>query len=291
MLSATSTREFAGSTFASTIFLERKLRAHVVRRDRLVYDSRFAPPGKQANAVAHLYVQMHGTVAPIGGTPVTGRQAWVLAESEFDRVLPGSRTFRSFGDHALVIEMRVPTADFHRPIGIDHGPIELPEPVWQAYAAVEAAPSEAALFELIQRLGEAGIVSHNLASSIVAEEPERFARLWTVMKPLYEELSTSASLKQIATIARLSLRQLGRDLGDLSRTFGLFGGGFRDASRVIRLRAATLFLSAPQATPSEVARTVGYGSLDAMGRAFRDANLPSPSVVQDAVRYRGAETS
>jgi AraC-like DNA-binding protein len=291
MLSATSNREFAGSRFASTIFLERKLRAHVVRRDRLVYDSRYAPPGKKANAVAHLYIQLHGTFAPNGGAGVTGRQAWVLAESEFDRVQPGSRTFRSFGEQALVVEMRVPVADLHRAVGIDHGQVQFPDAVWEAYDAIEQAPTEQALFTLIQRLSEAGILSKDLASSIVPTEPERFARLWTVMKPLYEELSTSASLKQIATIARLSLRQLGRDLGDLSRTFGLFGGGFRDASRVIRLRAATLFLSAPNATPSEVARTVGYGSLDAMGRAFRDANLPSPSVVQDAVKYRGIETT
>jgi AraC-like DNA-binding protein len=56
--------------------------------------------------------------------------------------------------------------------------------------------------------------------------------------------------------------------------------------RVLRLRAAVLLLSAPEATPSDVARTVGYGSLDAMGRAFRDAHLPAPSVVQQAVRFR-----
>jgi AraC-like DNA-binding protein len=289
MLSATSKRMFGGSNFASTIFLERKLRAHVVRRDRLVYDSRYAPPGKKPNQVAHLFVQLQGTFAPVGGTAVTGRQAWVLAESEFDRVLPGSRTFQSFGDQAVVVEIRVPIGDIHRPAGIDHGPIELPDPVWAAYEALEAAPTEPALYALVHRLSDAGVLSKDLAASVVTEEPERFARLWTVMKPLYEEMSTSASLKQIATIARLSLRQLGRDLGDLSKTFGLFGGGFRDASRVIRLRAATLFLSAPNTTPSDVARAVGYGSLDAMGRAFRDANLPSPSVVQEAVRFRSAQ--
>ena len=58
-----------------------------------------------------------------------------------------------------------------------------------------------------------------------------------------------------------------------------------DAMRVLRLRAAVLMLSAPGSTPSDVARTVGYGSLDAMGRAFRDAALPAPSVVQAAVKY------
>jgi len=285
VLSASSSREFAGSRLTSNIFLERKLRVHVVRRERLVYDSAYAPAAKPINGVAHLYVQMSGTLQPAGRDAVQGRQAWVLAESEFDRVVAGARTFRSFGNDATIVELRVPLGEIHRPAGIDHGPIELPEAVWEAYEAIERLPSEPALHQLIVRLGEADILSTDLTSSIVAVEPDRFVRLWEVMKPLYEDLATSASLKQIATIARLSLRQLGRDLGDLSKTFGLFGGGFRDAMKVLRLRAATLLLSAPGATPSEVARTVGYGSLDAMGRAFRDARLPSPSVVQEAVRY------
>lgn len=286
MLSATSNRAFAGSKLHSNIFLERRLRAHVVRRSRLVFDSAYAPPAKNPNRVAHLFVQMSGTFVPAGGAPVPGRSAWALAESEFDRVVKGSRTFRSFGADAMVVELRLPVADLHRPAGMDHGPLELPARVWEAYEQIERSPTEAALHELVIRLGDAGLVSRDLVSSIVPSEPERFARLWAVMRPLYEDMSTSASLKQIATIARLSLRQLGRDLGDLSRTFSLFGDGFRDAMRVIRLRAACLFLSAPQATPSEVARHVGYGSLDAMGRAFRDAKLPSPSVVQEAVRFR-----
>ena len=37
---------------------------------------------------------------------------------------------------------------------------------------------------------------------------------------------------------------------------------------------------------TEVATLVGYKSIDAMGRAFRDAKLPPPSAVQDAIRYR-----
>ncbi len=286
MLSATSIREFAGSRLTSNIFLERKLRAHVVRRERLLYDTAYAPPARSPSKVVHLFAQLSGTFTPAGGAPVTGRQVYALSESEFDRVVAGSRTFRSFGDNAMIVELRVPTADLHRPAGMDHGQLELPDAVWEAYAALEASSSEAGLHDLINRLGDAGVLSRDLTKSIVVDEPERFVRLWQVMKPLYEDLAASASLKQIATIARLSLRQLGRDLGDLSRTFGLFGGGFRDAMKVMRLRAACLFLSAPGATPSDVARTIGYGSLDAMGRAFRDANLPSPSAVQEAVRFR-----
>jgi hypothetical protein len=44
-------------------------------------------------------------------------------------------------------------------------------------------------------------------------------------------------------------------------------------------------LSSSGATASDVARVVGYGSLDAMGRVFRNARFPAPSVVLDGVRY------
>src|SRR5213075_1338886 len=93
MLSATSVREFAGARLNSNIFLERRLRAHAVRRDRLLYDSAYAPPAKSPNQVAHLFVQLSGTFHPAGKPAVTGRQAYALAEAEFDRVIAGSRTF------------------------------------------------------------------------------------------------------------------------------------------------------------------------------------------------------
>lgn len=288
MLSATSTRTFAGSTLISTVFLERRLRAHVVRRDRLVYDSAYAAPARNATGSVHLFATLRGTFAPAGGAPVDGRQVYLLAESEFDRVEQGAHKFRSYGAPCVVVELRFAAADARRPAGIAHGPLALPDAVWDAYGAIEAEPTERALHRLIVALADAGVVSPGVAGSVVAAEPERFVRLWQVMRPLYEDLATSASLKQIAALARLSLRQLGRDLGDLSRTFGLFGGGFRDAMRVLRLRAATLLLSAPDASPGDVARAVGYGSLDAMGRAFRDARLPAPSVVQAAVRFTPA---
>ena len=285
MLSATSKRDFAGSGFRSTIFLERRFRAHLVTRDRLLYDSAFAPPAKKPSSFVHLYATLRGSMAVAGAAPVEGRQAYLLAETEFDRVQPSSRTFRSWGAPGVIVELRLPQADVQRAAGLDEGPITLPERVWDAYAALEATPGDDALQRLIVELGEARLVSRELATSIVNPEPERFVRVWTVLKPLYEDLATSTSLKQIAVLANLSLRQLGRDLGDLTRTFGLFGAGFRDAMRIVRLRAACLMLSAPGGTPSEVARAVGYGSLDAMGRAFRDANLPAPSVVQESVRF------
>jgi AraC-like DNA-binding protein len=286
VLSATSYLEFGGSTLQSTAFLERSLRVHMVRRDRLVFDTAFAPPAPTPSACVHLFAQLSGTFVPAGRAPVPGPCAFVLAETEFDRVVRGAMTFRSFGARCTIVEIRLPRADLRRPVGLTHGAIHLDDRVWDAYRALQAHPGEPAVHHLLATLAATGVLGADLTASVVAEEPQRFVRVWAVMRPLYQDLATSASLKQIAALAGLSLRQLGRDLTDLTRTFGLFGAGFRDAMRILRLRAAVLLLSAPDGTPSDVARVVGYGSLDAMGRAFRDAQLPAPSLVHAAVRYR-----
>jgi len=285
MLSATSVRHFGDSTLRSTVFLERQFRAHLVHRDRLLYDSAYAPPAKKAGAFVHLYATLKGAISVDGGPTLEAPHVHVLAENEFDRMEKGAPTFRSWGNPALICEVRLPASTLRVPIGLRHGALQLSPSVFEAYAQLEAEASERNLYQILVELTATGVLAKDLTASVVTEEPERFLRLWTVIKPLYEDLATSASLKQIATVAKLSLRQLGRDLGDLTRTFGLFGAGFRDAMRVLRLRAAVLMLSAPGSTPSDVARSVGYGSLDAMGRAFRDAELPAPSVVQGAVRY------
>ena len=287
MLSATSTRTFGTSSLKTTIFLERRLRAHLVSRDRLLYDSTYAPPAKKSSSpYVHLFAQLEGTFHIVGRESFPAPCAFVLAETEFDRVEADAIHFRSYGAPGQIVEIRLSPNDLKRPVGLAHGALDLPAPVWAAYRALTTAPSEAALHALIGQLAEANVVTRDLDASIVTQEPERYTRIWKALTPFYNDLATSTSLKQLAVIAGLSLRQLGRDFGDFTRDFGLFGGGFRDAMRVLRLRAAVLYLSSPGATPSDVARAVGYGSLDAMGRAFRDAKLPAPSVVQDAVRYK-----
>jgi AraC-like DNA-binding protein len=286
VLSATSTRTFGSSSLKTTVFLERRLRAHLVSRDRLLFDSTYAPPAKKSTEYVHLFAQLQGTFQIIGGAAIPAPCAFVLAETEFDRVEPDAVKFRSFGAPGEIVEIRLSPEDLLRPVGLANGALELPPPVWAAYEALAKTPGESALHQLVTQLAEAGVVTRDLNQSIVTQEPERYTRIWKSLTPFFNDLATSTSLKQLAVIAGLSLRQLGRDFGDFTRDFGLYGGGFRDATRVLRLRAAVLFLSSPGATPSDVARAVGYGSLDAMGRAFRDAKLPAPSVVQDAVRYR-----
>lgn len=285
MLSATTIRQFNDSRLCTTVFLERELRAHLVERDRLLFDSNYAPPTEEAYEVAHFYVQLEGTFSVEGKATHTEPVAYILAENEFDRVQPGTPRFRSYGAPGTILEIRINTNAFKAPIGLAHGPLALPPALWDACLALRQSRSESSLKPLLSAMADANIVERRIVDSIVETEPDRFVRLWAVMRPLYEEMAVSASLKQIAVLTKLSLRQLGRDLADLAKTFGLMGSGFRESMRVLRLRAAVLILSAPGVTPSEVAKTVGYGSLDAMGRAFRDARLPAPSVVQAAVRF------
>ncbi|HEY4180390.1 MAG TPA: hypothetical protein VGM90_26285 [Kofleriaceae bacterium] len=285
MLTATTFRQFNDSRLSTTIFLERELRAHLVERDRLVFDSNYVPPIERSNRVAHVYLQLDGFFAIEGQEPQPAPVGYLLAEEEFDCVQAGWPRFRSWGAPGVILEVRVSTHYLVAPVGIKHGPLSLGPAVWAACAELRETKSEQSVKRALAALADANVFEHRLLNTVVDNEPERFQRLWDVLRPLYAEMAVSSSLKQIAVLTRLSLRQLGRDLGDLTKTFGLLGGGFREAMRVLRLRAAVLILSAPGVTPSEVAKIVGYGSLDAMGRAFRDATLPAPSVVQAAVRY------
>ena len=295
MLVASSDRHFSTSRLQTTLFVERKFRASFVMRDRLMYDTKYAPPSLRANSFVHFYINMNGTIEVLGKPPVTGRQAWVLAETEFERVTPESLTFRSYGEPTVLLELRVPERDVTAPIGIRQGALPLSDELWAIAERMKttfvAKPedSEAQLqtlvFAFMERLRDEKLITSDLVSSAVRKEPDQYVRLWNAIRPLYANYNTSASLREVAQNANVSLRQLGRDLKDLTRTFGLFGDGFRDAIRVLRLRVAVMLMSAPDATASEVSHVVGYGSLDAMGRAFRDAKMPPPSTVLAAVKW------
>lgn len=295
MLVASSDRHFSTSRLQNTLFIERRFRASFVMRDKLMYDTKYAPPSLRANSFVHFYINMRGTIEVLGKPPVTGPQAWVLAETEFERVGPDSLTFRSYGEPTVLLELRVPERDVTASVGIRQGAITLSLELWAIAERMQAtflakpddaeAQLQALVFDFLERMRDEKLITSDLVSSAVRQEPDQYVRLWNAIRPLYANFNTSASLREVAQNANVSLRQLGRDLKDLTRTFGLFGDGFRDAIRVLRLRVAVMLLSAPDATASDVSQVVGYGSLDAMGRAFRDAKMPPPSTILAAVKW------
>jgi len=293
VLTAETDQRLGGARFHSTLLLERQLRANVVMRDRLVFDTRFSAAARREVGCANIYLVLRGFVEVVGVVHAAPC-AYVLAEAEFERTRPDALRLRSWGTPSVTIDLRVPATALRRSIGLAAGPLALPPALWAQLdgiattALLEPRPDgwlEAATLDVTQALSDVGVISPELAASILREEPEHLRRLWTVLRPMYGRFATSASLKQVATGAGLSLAQAARDLTTLARTFGLSGGGFRDVMQVTRLRMATLLLSARDVTTSDVARHVGYGSIDAMGRAFRDVKLPAPSAVQAAVAY------
>src|SRR5690606_41366995 len=110
-----------------------------------------------------------------------------------------------------------------------------------------------------------GVADSALTTTVIAEEPERFRRLWAAVEPLYSTYGATMSLKQLASSLGMSMRQIGRDAKEMAAAFGI--SGYRDALLVLRLRTAVLLLSAPDAGVTDVARLVGYGSAIAMARA------------------------
>jgi len=109
-------------------------------------------------------------------------------------------------------------------------------------------------------------------------------RPWRAVRRLAERFALSATLGELGALAEVSGRQVDRFVSEFTRAFPMSGGGWRAVTVHFRLKTAVLFLSAEDATIAEVAHAVGYGSADAMAKAFRDAGVPSPSTIREALR-------
>jgi AraC-like DNA-binding protein len=285
MLVARSETRLGAAGVRSTVLLERAVRGHVIARDQLAFDTRFsAAAAGKPESVGHIFLLLAGRLVAAGGAqPIAAPAAFVLADDEFERVGPRSRTFRTDGPRVEAIQLRVDRRHVRAPIGLAHGAHALPARAWDAATALAAtADNAAALARLLDALAGAGTLAGEVAGTLCAVEPERFARLWDALQPLYASHGAALSLKQVAASLDMSLRQVGRDAKELVATFGI-GDGFRDALLVLRLRAAVLLLAADGASIADVAAAVGYGSAIALARAFRDAKLPAPSAIQAAL--------
>lgn len=262
----------------TTLVFDRRVRGTLVKRDRLVFDTRYAAAAAgRVEPVGHVFLILEGRYVPADGAPIASPVALVLADDEIERVTPRSPTFRTDGDRVHVVHLRFDRGEIAVPIGIAHGPRAITEACWAAAQRALDTPIE--LPVLLDALAAARITRRAVP---IVEEPERYRRLWDALRPLYQTYGGSASLKQLADRMGMSMRQAGRDAKELANELGF--SGYRETLLVLRLRVAVLLLSAPEATIAEVAAAVGYGSPIAMARAFRDAKLPAPTVVQAALR-------
>ncbi len=293
MLVARIDRELLGASLRVTFGFAHGAWMNLFERRGLVLDTRFVPAERgPARPGTCVYLLAEGSLClhDAAETRFQGPVALILSEPQLEGA-DGTRplTFRLEGDPLVVGEVHLAPDDVTIVPSATPIVAHVDASCWVAIAkAISSARSadEArcadALQGVLDTLAITGLVRPGAAER--AHERLHFERLWGAIRPLIERLALSATLDQLGDLATLSRRQLDRHLKAFFEAFPLVGGGFRASTLHMRVKVAVLFLSAEGATVSEVARLVGYGSADAMARAFRDAGAEPPSVVQAALR-------
>lgn len=268
----------------------------IVVRSNLTLATRFVPAADSPRRNgACLYILRRGDFS-VDGSEVRfdGPVAFVLSEHHLEGESGvRSLTYRASGSPSEAIEVHLAEEDL-QPSAVQL-PIELPISVpldsasWAAAERVldrvqhgQDAEIENAITLLLSALATAGIVTRRVAAGATAPLP--FEKLWRAVGPLARRFALSATMDEVGKLADVSPRQLDRYMNAFFEQFTMFGGGWRTVTRLLRLKLAILFLSAENVSIAEVARTVGYGSADAMARALRDAGAESPSAIRAVLR-------
>jgi hypothetical protein len=81
----------------------------------------------------------------------------------------------------------------------------------------------------------------------------------------------------------ISRRRIAGLVADLARRYGLNGSDWRTMRDRWRLHCGTAAMSHHEARTEDVAAVIGYGSANAFCYAVREAKLPSPGCIRDAL--------
>lgn len=295
MLIARATREFAQTKMCFALSFTNELWYHVIDRDGLVLDTRFVPGTQGApRPTASVYLLIRGDFETFGDHPVkmTGRSCLVLSDEQLEGANGArSMTYRAGGPRYTAVQLNVP-ATHVRVTPSERIPIvQVGPPVWEAAErCVELARegSDDALVQGMADFGDAlvreGIVSAHVHDDSFRRSPAALKTIWKAIRPMIERFELLPTSKQLSDAAGVSPRSFERYVAAFVDTFGHLGRGWREGTRHLRVKMAVMLLSAVDASVADVATAVGYGSADAMSRAFRDAGLPAPSFIQEKIR-------
>lgn len=273
------------ASMRSTFVVGRGLRAHAVRRTGFVFDSRFAPPSAPLTDAA-LQLVAEGTVEILGPEPAIWEApvAWIALESSLEGPPRERRTtFRTHGAPFAAVDLRI-AVELVRG-GVSHVPRRIALDPATIAALARCVPSEteapdisaSPFAELLAKLARDGVIAEGIGA-----EPLPLERVWRGVLPLAERFAALPTLQEVSSASGRSVRQVSREISALTRAAGM-AEGWRETMRRFRIKLAILALSIPDPSIGEVAHAVGYGSVDAMARAFRDAGLPAPNVVRAEV--------
>lgn len=266
----------------------------------IVLDTRFVPAASEPFRRGRcLYLMAKGVWrsdrAASSQLQLASPSAIVMTEEQLEGAC-GQRplTFRLEGEPFSAIEMHVAEDDLR---GADaHGdmPFALPlrDETWSRVREAIASALDAddasttnAIAALLEALVDEGVLAHEVARA--ARERVAFETLWKAVRPMIERFALSPTVGELTDIAGVTTRQLEKQIRAFVDRFaglGLVGSGWRPTTRHLRIKIAVMLLSADDLSVSQVASAVGYGSTDAMSRAFRDAGLAAPNVVQSELQ-------
>jgi AraC-like DNA-binding protein len=295
MLVARGSREFANARLDWTLTFASKIWYLGVDRHGLAIDTRYIPGAQgPARPTKCIYLLVRGAFEAHGpsGFRVEGPSCLLLSDEQLEGG-DGRRsmTFRASGARFTVVQVNVP--DAYVVVTPEDGPpiVQVSASVWEAAErtlALAHTPEDAVFVRsitgLVQALVAEGILSEQANESARQRAPLGLQAIWKALRPIIERFDLLPTSKQVSDAAGVSPRSVDRYIADFIASFGLLGRGWRAGTRHLRVKIAVMLLSAADASIADVASAVGYRSPDAMARAFRDAGLPPPTAVQEAVR-------
>jgi AraC-like DNA-binding protein len=296
MFVARGRTQYRAAELCSTVAFGAGMTLVYIERRGLIWDTRFIPAADGPSPDACLFLLLEGRWATTGAPEeraFSGPAAFAIASAQLEGA-DGERpyTFVADGEPFRALDLRLPASGLRVALASSPTPIPLSDERRRACEAVARAAPDDAAFEreaasLLRALASDGLLDSPLAERF-AEPSPIFGRFWDAIRPMIERHYLSPTLQEVSADSGISLRQLDRIIQSFVDASPLLRGhSWRGATKRLRLKAAVLLLSAEGATIGEVSRLVGYGSGEAMARAFRDAGLPSPSAVQ-AIRKNTA---
>lgn len=290
MLIADGSWSRGDASLDSCVFFARGLRLHLMTTHELTFDSRFLCPfsanGKESLILIALLEgnALFRESVSASGTSFT-RTVFRFRDDEYDRRHAHAPTLRLSGPRRRSIEIAMPDGGVVMQTRMAPTPDAfIPLADIMANRALSHEVRTQACVDLCASLHQHGFTREPLGDQAQEALPESVERVCQALISLYSKLDTGAYLELLASLAGISPRQATRDMVAFLSTFPVPGRTFRELVKVLRIRRAAMLLSARDVTVTSVARDVGYGGLDAMARAFRDAGLPSPSEVRAELR-------
>jgi AraC-like DNA-binding protein len=290
MLIARGSTRIGHDTMAWGVAFAPHVRISVVERHGLTLDTRFVPPSPQAaDPDPCLYVLLRGTWQAHGGPAFEAPAAFVVSEEHLEGGAGArSLTYRTDPRVFAMIEVHLRAEDTSLRAANEPVPLDLHDAAWSAACDAIAHHDDPSLVHALCTLLDS-LVAQSLLRREVAVRARRPASaplrlLWKALRPMAEQLDLLPTVQQISDSIGTTPREVDRRVREFLAASHLVGRAWRPASLHLRLKMAVILLSAADANVTDVARIVGYGSADAMARAFRDVDLPSPRTIHEALR-------